>query len=216
MNMARAFIFDFDGVLVDTEREKFQALQRLVEEYGLHMHDDLFFQMIGKKTSFFLETAFPRLSKERREEIAQKRRKEQRVHASAYKPITGAKRLLLHLKKKGFALALTTGTDRKLVDLFLSHHAMSAIFDHLITGERFTKSKPDPEGYKMTLRCLRIAPRDAIIIEDSLAGVAAGKKAGCTVFAITTYYDEIALSGADKVFKSHNDILRHLMATNLK
>ena len=53
-------------------------------------------------------------------------------------------------------------------------------------------------------------PSKVIVVEDSIAGIRAGKTAGCRVFAITTYYNKQDLSSADNIFKNHTGIYRYL------
>jgi len=211
--MTKCFIFDFDGVIADTEKRKFHDLKKILGSYGYALNKLYFDKMVGKKTLFFLSSIYPELSKETLKEICSKRRKMQNSDISSYNPISGIKELLGFLKKKGYIIALTTGSEKNFVKKILKHNLIDSYFDLIISGESFKSSKPNPECYTLTLNKLGLSPSEAIIVEDSAAGIEAGKKSGCKVFAVMTYLNKRRLSKADKVFKSHKQVLSYLKST---
>jgi HAD superfamily hydrolase (TIGR01509 family) len=206
--MTKAFIFDFDGVIADTETVRMNDLKELLKTKNLADFD--FNKAIGTKTAFFLEQTFPELKKEEIVEIVKKVRNLRFVHAEEYKLIAGLQELLTFLKKQDYTIAITTGSEKKLVEKILEINKLSNYFDILVTGEDFTKSKPDTECFEITLKKLNLEPKEVVVIEDSVAGIQAAKSLGCKVFGLKTYFDENQLSQADQVFQDHTEILDFL------
>src|SRR5258706_9242591 len=79
--------------------------------------------------------------------------------------------------------ALVTGSSRIEVDQVLPHIGPDAVFDAIVAAEDVARSKPAPDGYHAALAHLQLDPRECMVIEDSEAGIAAGREAGCLVVA---------------------------------
>ena len=205
--MIKAIIFDFDGVIADTESEKFSCLNDILHKHEYHLEKKDFFGMIGKKTAVFLSERFPEMSSRTITSIVQQRKKS--LDIKKVKLIKGVRQLLIFLKSKKYAIALTTGSARDIVEGILELNSLSAYFDVLVCGEDFSSSKPDAECYRITLENLRLAPVEVIVIEDSVAGINAAKKMKCRVFALKTYLKNSELSIADRIFRDHAHLLRY-------
>lgn len=206
--MLKAIVFDFDGVILDTELDRFAELKRELKFYGYTLHKRHLLSLLGKKTKEFLKENFPQLSDEIMRQIADKRRQSITQNAIRLNLMPGiedlAKYLALH-----YQLAITTGSLREIAKKVLEHYHLSKYFRLIVAGEDFKTSKPDPECYLLTLKKLDLRPSEAIIIEDSEAGITAAKKAGCRVFALQNRYNKGQIIDADKIFKSHNEILNY-------
>ncbi|MBU1205290.1 MAG: HAD family phosphatase [Nanoarchaeota archaeon] len=200
----KAIIFDFDGVLVNSEWVKFNCLTILLKKRGLHLFTGDFKIMVGLKTSVFLSKKFKdKLSQNQIEEISKERQKDQLRHVRLYaKPIPGVKQFICQLQRRKLELCLATGTQRKIVNNILGLIGLKNAFHVMVTGEEFKSSKPDPEVYILSLKKLGVPRRDVIVIEDSAAGVAAAKKAGLYCIAITTTQTKSELKEADLVVPS--------------
>ncbi len=205
--MVIAVIFDFDGVLIDSERKKFRDLQIVLKPFNLNLKKHDFQKMLGKKTDSFLSERFPTLSKSKIKTIVKLRR--QRQLSKIPKLIPGTMKLIRFLKSKKVKTAITTGSSRALVKSILKKNSAGQLFDLIVSGDEFNKSKPSPECYKATLKKLKLSPGKVIVIEDSVAGIKAAKAAGCKVIGITTYLPKRKLysAKADFVFRSNSDIL---------
>jgi HAD superfamily hydrolase (TIGR01509 family) len=202
----RAIIFDFDGVIVDSETEKFKTLKKILKDYNIVLRENAFKHILGKKTGVFLNEEFPELSQQEKENIIQERRE----HTKEKLPlIPGITALLTTLYDK-YLIALVTGSEKNSVERILKENNLTQFFNQIITGEQFSSSKPDPECYNIALKKMRVQPSEAIIIEDSPSGILAGKNAGCCVFALTTSQARKYLHHADKIFDSHDEIHQYL------
>ena len=209
----KAIIFDFDGVLVNSEWVKFNRLAILLKKRGLHLFTGDFKIMVGLKTSAFLSKRFKdKLSQDQIGEISKERRKDQLSHMQLYaKPVPEVKQFIRQLQRRKLELCLATGTQLKIVNNILGLIGLKNVFHVMVTGEEFKTSKPDPEVYTLSLKKLGVPRRDVIVIEDSTAGVAAAKKAGLYCIAITTTQTKSELKEADLVvssFRKLKDALR--------
>ena len=211
--MIKAIIFDFDGVIVDTERKKFKELQNLMNSTKFILTECDFKDMIGKKTSAFLSEKFPDMDKKEIKKTEEQRRK--KLKNTEEKILPGLKKLILYLQSKKIKIAITTGTVKEIVEKTLRSNEISSFFDTIVTGEDFKESKPFPECYEKTLKKLQLNPSEIIVIEDSIAGIKAARAAKCKVFGIMTSLEKKDLLEADNIFTSHGEI-ENYFRENLK
>lgn len=196
-------IFDFDGVVVDSERLKFKDLKTLLQKKGIKLSNSSFKEMVGKKTNFFLSSKFgSKLTDKQIREIVNERNK--LIHN--YKSIPGVKSFIDYLKKKKIRLGLATGTKKALVNKIMKKIGIKNKFSFAITGENFKHSKPNPEVYKKAIKKSKVAPNKTAVIEDSVAGVRSAKKAGLYCIAITTNQNKKDLKEADLVVNSFDNL----------
>ncbi len=207
--MLKAIIFDFDGVIVDTELDRFKFLQKELVQYNIILDKSVFPNFFGKKTSEALKELVPNISEKTLIEINFKRQKYLEENITKLNLLSQIKELLYTLKKKYF-LGITTGSNSKIVNKLLKNHKLEKYFKIIITGEQFKSSKPNPECYTLTLNKLNIKPSEAIIIEDSEAGIIAGKKAGCKVLGLKNKYNSKQIEKADKIFNNHKEISKYI------
>lgn len=205
--MIKAIIFDFDGVIVESELEKFFNVKNLLSSHKYHLKDEALSRFVGKKTADFLKEEYPDMPEHILESIVNVRRIAVIKNYKKQKLIIGIKELLKYADNK-YILALTTGSPRTLVNKILKHHEFQRYFKVIITGEDFKSSKPNPECYLKTLKKLNIKGDEAIIIEDSEAGIIAGKKTGAKVIKLEKIYNKGIK--ADKSFKNIKDMKKYL------
>jgi len=209
MNQFHAVVFDFDGVIVDTEKQRYNQLNKLLKERGhSYLNCDLK-EIIGKKTDLILKENFPQITETEIATISAKRRSNLMLDPKPFL-IKGLRHLLKQLEKQNIVVALTTGTQRTVVLDVLNHYDLENFFKIIISGEDFSSSKPDPECYLLTIKKLNIPIKNILVVEDSPAGIIAAKKAGLAVAAIETYYEKKDLPDAEFYFKNHEELLKML------
>ena len=94
-------------------------------------------------------------------------------------------RPLLHeLKQMGLQVALASSSSRECIEQVLTQCEIRELFDCIVSGHEFTRSKPDPEIYRFTMDKLGRKPEECLIVEDSTYGVQAGTAAGGVVAAL--------------------------------
>lgn len=208
--MMKAAILDFDGVIADTERTKFETVNMLLSREGLKIEKEDFSSFIGKKTGNILREKFPSLSSVKSREIAEKRREMELSNINSIKLIPGIRELLTYMKDEHYRIAICTGSRKPFVMRILEKNSLTQYFNVIVTGEDFSSSKPNPEGFLIALERLGAQKENCIIIEDSPAGLQAAKSAGIKSYAIETYFQKDNLFSGDKIFSGHSDILSYL------
>lgn len=208
--MIQAVIFDFDGVIVDTETRKFLDLQKLLKKYGRVLNKRDKKSMIGKKTAFFLKERYPQLNSKEIRQINNTRKRLQYRAIEKYRLIPGLQRVMKFLRSKKITLVIATGSEKNFVEKILKKHHLRDFFNVVVTEEDCKASKPKPDIFLLTLKKLGLPANKVVIIEDAPAGIEAAKKAQCKVFGLATYLPKKKLKEADETFKNHFDLLRKL------
>lgn len=206
----KTIIFDFDGVIIDTENYRYQKIKNILEDYGITLQEDNQKDMVGMKTTHYLRQAFTLLNEEQIEDIKKKwfeDKEEMRM------PIIKGYKEFLREAKKNYKVAICTGSYSTTVKTILAHNKVEEKeFATIVGGEMYHSSKPDPECYELTLKRVDIEASEAIVIEDSQAGVKAGKAAGCKVWGLGTYHteEELKTAGADEYYEDYEEMLMRL------
>ncbi|MGE5180739.1 MAG: HAD family hydrolase [Acidobacteriota bacterium] len=186
--MIRGFLFDFDGTLVDSERESAEAMARVLErEHGIAIepYDRDF--VIGRSWMAIydnLKTRYPQLQWTRDELIA--RTAAMREHVIAELGVTilpGARATLAWTRTRG-PRAVVTGSSRAEVHQLIPLLGPDAVFDAVVASEDVPRSKPYPDGYVAAMSAIGLPPEACLVVEDSVNGIAAGRAAGCLVVAV--------------------------------
>ena len=183
--MIRGILFDLDGTLIDSERETAEAMARALERragIAIEQYDRDF--IIGRSWVAIydsLKTRYPQLAWSRAETIAQVA--DVRAEVLAEQGLTvlpGVREVLAWTS--ALRRGLVTGSSRLEVEQVLPHLAVH--FDTIVAAEDVARSKPAPDGYLKASGVLEISPRDCLVVEDSEAGITAGRDAGCIVLAV--------------------------------
>lgn len=212
--MLKAVIFDFDGIIVDTEPLHYRAFQRILEPLGKgYPWDDYVSRYMGfDDRDAFLEAfaaAGEQLSHEMLEQlIDQKAMIFQEVIASGVLPYPGVVELATELAGK-LPLALCSGALPSDILPILKQHALENVFSVIVTAADVEASKPDPASYRLAVERLQTAfpdhgidPSSCLAIEDTPAGIASANGAGIRVVAVTNSYPADHLQSACKVVES--------------
>ena len=181
----RGFLFDLDGTLIDSEREVAEAMARaLAQRHGIaiEQYDRDF--IIGRSWVAIYESLrerYPQLTWSRAEMIAHTTElREQVIAELGLTVLPGAHDVLAWTA--AHPRALVTGSSRGEAAQALRHLGVELAI--VIAAEDVDRSKPSPDGYLKAIGKLGIAPHECLVIEDSVAGIAAGRAAGCIVLAV--------------------------------
>ncbi|MDE6262940.1 MAG: HAD family phosphatase, partial [Muribaculaceae bacterium] len=176
----KAYLFDLDGVLIDSEGLYTRFWADTEREFPTGIPD---FAKKIKGTN--LKSIMNYFSEEDRPKILAKIY-DFDSHLT-YEPFDGAEELLRRLKALGIKTALVTSSNTEKMEQF--HKVLPqfrSYFDVIIDGSMVTKGKPDPEGYLLAAEALGEEPGNCIVVEDSLQGVMSGRAAGAEVWGLTT------------------------------
>jgi HAD superfamily hydrolase (TIGR01509 family) len=183
----RGFLFDLDGTLIDTERESGEALARaLAAGQGIEVEQYDRDYVIGRSWVAIyasLKDRYPQITWNREEMIAQTAMaREVVLEEKGVTVLPGARQFLQ--RTRTYPRALVTGSSRAEVLQVLPLMGEDAKFDAIFAAEDVARSKPDPDGYQKAMAALNLSPQHCVVIEDSVAGIAAGRAAGCLVLAV--------------------------------
>ena len=176
----RAAVFDMDGLLLDTERVARESWHTAADEFGIPDIDRILDQCIGLNEAGD-RAVFRRELGDAFDFEAFRARTRALSHAvtDAQVPVkAGAAAILAALKERGILLAVASSTREVTVRDQLSRAGLLRYFDAVITGDKVTHGKPDPEIYLTAASLLHTDPAECIAFEDSRNGLRSAYRAG--------------------------------------
>ena len=180
--MKKVVLFDFDGVIMDTE--------------GIYTD---FWNIRGKK--YLGRDDFGELVKGSTDTVIYANYFENHRHLipqinqdvidleenMSFEYIKGARDFLHELKDKGMVIGMATSSDdRKMALVYRQHPELKELLDCVITSDQVAKPKPSPESYLKAMQSLEVNPQDTVIFEDSIFGLRAAQAAGGVVVGVTS------------------------------
>lgn len=185
--MIQAVIFDMDGVLIDSEGVYLNYQLAFARAKNPAVTMEQLYPMVGatKKDSWeVVERAVNngQTWEELRSEFRIKDIYEEIDYRELYRK--EATEVLNTLKNEGYKLALASSTHLELVERVLNENGIRNLFETVVSGNQFKKSKPDPEIYLYTASCLGVKPEECLAVEDSTIGITAAHRAGMKIAAM--------------------------------
>ncbi len=210
--MTKAFLFDFDGVVIDSEPTHTITKTIALNYFGIEYPPELFDMFKGTSEEKFFAYVSEKLDPQHRpvEQLAHKRQEILASYLSQIPILPGFYVFIDSLKYKQMETALvTSSTLQELVNID-KHLNITPFFGKIISADSTAKHKPDPAPYLKALEIMNLKAEEVIIIEDAPNGIIAGKRAGCTVYALTTNFagQELFRAGADKVFDGYEQLMK--------
>ncbi len=183
----RAFIFDLDGVLADTEPLAFEAWQQLIDPTGIVMDDDDYQAMLGTDAEGTANFIFRRtgLRMPPDEMVADHWRRMKVLIEAELEQSPGSLELMAELKRRGCRLAVASNSPTSYVVHVLKKVRLLDEFDAVVGRDQVRQGKPEPEPYLEAARRIGVAPQDCVAVEDSPLGLRAAINAGMRCLAIT-------------------------------
>ena len=225
----RLVVFDFDGVITDSEPAHFEAFRRTLKSIGLNLSWE---QYCNTYLTYTDREAFQKvLQDQKREhtqdainELVEKKRVEfAEFLGSNLKIMPGVPDLLSDLNKNQIPCGICSGAIRSEIDFFLRQTNLSKFFRFIVSADDVRMSKPDPEAYLLSMKigsdfCNHdkdLEPRECIAVEDSVGGICAAKAAGMVCVGVTNSYPADQIRQADVVVDEltvvDTDFLRQLV-----
>lgn len=212
--MLKAIIFDFDGVLADTEPLHCRMFQQVLEEEGLPLSERDYYQ---KYVGFDDRGCFHAIlaahgrdaTPEMIHRLVERKAAVMLGHLTATRVVyPGAVEFVKSIAGR-YRLAIVSGALRHEIELILKTAGMHDDFEHITAAEDVLDGKPAPEGYLHALHSLnRRAPllaAECLVIEDTLFGIQAAHAAGMRCLAVATTYPSDRLGIADAVTTTLQD-----------
>ncbi|MFC0216603.1 HAD family hydrolase [Paenibacillus chartarius] len=177
-----AFIFDMDGVIIDSEPLHFEADRLTMERFGQQVEQEDLEKYVGMTNPEMwqlIREAYGMMGVELEELLAcQKSIKLERLFHDAWEPIEGIMELLVSLHDTGVPMAVASSSPRWFIEGVLTRLGIASYFTYIISGEEVERGKPSPDIYLEAARFLGVKPEHCMVLEDSRNGVIAAKTAG--------------------------------------
>jgi len=186
--MIRGLIFDFDGLILETEGPTHQSWVELFQEFGAELPFEIWASIIGTSDLEHFDP-FSLLenkigSKLDRETLAPRRTAREIELAHAQPILPGIVETLDKARDMGLKLGIASSSDHAWVTGHLTRLGLAHYFDVVHTSDDVEHTKPDPALYILALHSLGLKPEEAIVFEDSPNGVTSAKGAGIFVVAV--------------------------------
>ncbi|MEK4357513.1 HAD family hydrolase [Paenibacillus sp. FSL M7-1455] len=179
--MIKALIFDFDGLIVDTETPAYHAFCKIYKEYGKELPLEMYARCVGTSFEFFNPYTYLAELLEQAGDAERIRKQVDVCYRELLKdvqPRPGVVSYLQEAKRLGLRVCIASSSYYNWIEPYLDKFSLHGYFEFVNTADLVKKVKPDPELYQLSLQKLEIRPEEAVSFEDSLNGFIAAKQAG--------------------------------------
>ena len=216
--MLGAVIFDFDGVITDSEILHFRAFNAVLAQHGLELtKKEYYTKYLGfSDTDCFAaiidEGRLDLETQQIKDLIAKKTRIFEKLTRTDGQIIEGVREFLDMLMAGSVPIAICSGALRSEIELILQDAGLRNLFDVIVSAEEVAHGKPDPEGFLLALQGLNestaapITPGQCVVIEDSHWGLHAAHAAQMHTIAVTNTFDAEQLTVAHHVVARLSDL----------
>lgn len=223
--MLRAVLFDFDGVIVNTEPVHWSAMNEVLSMHGLApvAWEQYCQEMLGLDDRGLFAGAYAKAQKPLSPELLQAlidEKSKRFLKQAGQEPVVmpGAAEFIEMLTGR-YLLGVCSGALRREIEVILEAAGLRRHFATIVSSEDVERGKPDPQGYLLTMRRLQeiarldppLAPAECLVVEDSYPGIEAGKEAGMACLAVGTSVQGELLLEADAVVGSLKEAKAELL-----
>ena len=198
-----AVIWDMDGVIVDSGPFHFDSWHNTLDQYSLVVSDAQLRRMFGMTSPEVVRVLFGADVKE--EFVTQLCEEKELLFREAIQEsanyIPGVEYWLNEFKQSGILQAIASSGSQENIDAVLDALGTRSFLDEIVSGKNMP-SKPDPAVFLQAARQLGVKPKNCLVIEDAIAGVAGAKAAGMNCLAITTTNHPEDLADANVILKN--------------
>jgi len=204
--MSRAILFDFNGVIVDDEPQHCDSLIATLTTYGYTLDRERYYrEYLGFDDRECFRFTFERMGRDPEppviaEAIERKAVLYDQAIRASLSLVPGSAEFIRRAADEGYRLAVVSGALRREIDLVLMLSGLRSHFEVIVAAEDVASCKPSPEGYQKARGALAIELDRCLVIEDSLPGLEAARRAGLRCAMIATSHAASALAEADLVW----------------
>lgn len=208
--MIRALIFDFDGLVLDTESTEYQSYQEIYRSLGVELPLERWATGIGTTDAGYdplvdLETLLGVALDRDSLQARQRQRNDELIAAQPVRP--GVEEYLRDARRLGLKIGMASSSSCAWITGHLTRLGLLEYFDCVQGREDVRHSKPDPELYLNVLEKLGVSSTQAIVFEDSPNGILAARRAGIFCVAVPNAVTRrLPLDGADLHLESLADM----------
>ena len=185
--MNKAIIFDMDGLMIDSERVTFECYQERLKDMNLTMDEEFYKTLLGKPIKGIYQRFYDVYGNDFPiENVIQDVHQlmAERFETEGVPVKKGLVELLHYLNDNNYKTIVATSSNRDRVDKILAQAKITEFFDDSICGDEVTKGKPNPEVFLKSCQKLGVNVDEAIVLEDSEAGIQASYDANIKVICI--------------------------------
>lgn len=201
----KGFLFDNDGVLIDSSELHWQSWQLLMEKdkSAPKMSHKQFFKGFGKRNDLILKDIAPDATKEQRDEWAEEKEVLFRDCARGnIQLIQGIEPFLKEVNAAKIPHIIASSTPLANLELFITTTILGKYFDKYVSAEQVAHGKPYPDIFLKAADELGLLPQECIVFEDAPSGIEAAKRAGCRVVAFGTTHSKNELKDYDVFYET--------------
>jgi len=209
--MKNTVIFDMDGVIVDTEPVHHYAYHQHFKELNIHVPAELYASFTGNSTKNIYQKLKERFALE--EEVEKLVNIKRSLFNDAFDAkedlflLEGVEDLIKDLHRNGMQLILASSSAKVTIDRIFKRFNLHQYFSHIVSGEDFPKSKPDPAIFVEAARLSGNPKENCIVIEDSTNGIKAATSAGIFCIGYDSFHSKMQdLSLADMVIRRFDEL----------
>ncbi len=211
-NFPKAFLFDLDGVLIDSEPLHGQAWRETAALFNLNLTHNQLKLLRGKRRidcANELVKLIPKAVKVK--ELLNLHKPISRKLILNAQAMQGGESLVKMCHENNIPMALVTSSSAESFQIKTAPHQWMNLFSVMVLGDDklLAKGKPAPDPYLLAAKKLNISPQECWAVEDSISGVSSALEAGCFVFFLKEKHDELQKK---EVFDQHNNLkqINHL------
>jgi beta-phosphoglucomutase len=210
LNMGRnVFIFDWDGVVVNSDPINRYTIAVTCQDLGLPYTDAAYFENFAGRnlydaaSAYFTALGLPHAT----EPFIKRKREYNYLYPEWTEPYQDAMKLIACLGERGLQMDVVTGSREANVRTVMGKLGLEGAFTNIITAERYERGKPAPDAYRAELALLDNGTTP-IVFEDTPSGLLAARLAGIDIrFGVTHTHDAASLSDATHIIDSLEEIV---------
>lgn len=195
------FLFDWDGVVIDSHAQHEESWELLAREIGTPLPEGFMKRTFGMRNQSIFPLWMPHLEGNHAEIAALGDRKEELyreiLRRDGIEALPGVKAFLSAARAAGIPRSVGTSTPRKNVDTVIEMAGLEGLFDAIVSSDDVSRGKPDPEVFLKGAEKLGRKPERCVVFEDAFVGIQAGKSGGMKVVGIASTHPIEKLTEAD-------------------
>lgn len=196
------FIFDWDGVVIDSHAAHEESWELLFSELARPMPQGFFKATFGMRNQQIIPEYFDFVKADDLGEIARLGDRKEVLYRDILSrdgitPLPGVVALLKEMQALGIPRSVGSSTPRKNIETIMAMTGLGELFDAVVSAEDVTVGKPDPQVFLKAAEKLGRSPARCVVFEDAYVGIEAGKRAGMKVVAVATTHPLASLTQAD-------------------
>ena len=213
------FLFDWDGVVIDSHLQHRESWDLLAQEMGEALPEGFFVKTFGMRNQNIIPLWLPRLAEAPAAIIEIGDRKEalyrEVLRRDGIEALPGIKTFLQSARAAGIPSCVGSSTPRKNIETVIEMAGLEGLFDGIVSADDVANGKPDPEVFLKAAARVARDPGRCVVFEDAFVGIEAGKRGGMKVVGIATTHPREKLTEADLVFESLSGVSPRELAEQL-